>query len=487
MNYKPKILILSPYAPRQRKDWVEPLGSLYIATHMHNLGYQAKMLNPLSLNNDENKLMEVMKDFEVIGISAYTCNANSCATLLNNFKNKYPEKLTVVGGHHITNETASNYVAVNQGIDAVIIGYGEIPFAKLVSDWFNERNNLINIPNIVFRHPESGKIYKNEKSYFEAPIKTTPNRKLELFNHNLEIEGQYGDISQEAVVVFSFGCSNSCHYCSIKQKIRFREIDQTADEIEELYHQGKKIIWFADINHFVIPQKVKQLNDELKKRKVIIKKHALLDPSITIKNPDEILKIIEEGNYIGLFFGRDVATNSEAKMYGRTLGCDIRDVEKEKKYFFIFIEKCIKRGIQPIVSYMFAHPKNTIEETELKMQEVIFLDSIGARVSIYTHTPFPETRARAELFSKGLIPNENLNAWDKYDLMFWPVYNYLDQRVRSWVVKTGNSFRTLRQSNYRGNAKLMAGLVHLNRSKLNIPPRLKKEINQAQKIINYIN
>jgi len=96
-----------------------------------------------------------------------------------------------------------------------------------------------------------------------------------------------------------------------------------------------------------------------------------LDPWVTVSNPEKILKLIKEGHYVGLFFGRDAVTNKEAKMYGRTLGCDIRDVEKEKKYFFDFIKKCVKMNIKPIVSYIFAHPLNTMEETEFKMQEVL--------------------------------------------------------------------------------------------------------------------
>lgn len=166
----------------------------------------------------------------VIGFSTYVWNYEYNKTFAEKIKEKYPECITIFGGHNISN-TSSEQLREYPFIDFLIHGEGEIAFANILTHLVTD-GNFSSVPNISYR---SGR-----------EIIKTPSVPIETLDYpSPYLDGWFDDILRTDKMRFSVlfetnrGCPFKCAYCdwgSIGLGMRRFPMERVVSELE----------WFAD-------------------------------------------------------------------------------------------------------------------------------------------------------------------------------------------------------------------------------------------------
>jgi len=177
----------------------------------------------------------------VIGISFMSCDFNAANKAIDCIKEVSTDCKIVVGGVHPS--VATEEVAANNRIDYIIVGEGEISFAKLLNDIENDSN--------------SSRIIIGEK----PDLNELPFEDRELYDYNTSIKftnfpGFYK--APMVSMVASRGCPFNCAFCAphaktiFGPKVRYQSVDNVIQEIGELYEKYKfKSLAFYDYSFFL--------------------------------------------------------------------------------------------------------------------------------------------------------------------------------------------------------------------------------------------
>ena len=90
------------YPPGKTSFITPPLGLMYLGAYLKKAGHVPEILDFLLNKFDEDLLFEKVKKAELIGISAVTPLIANAIKLANLIKDKFPEKIIVLGGPHPT-------------------------------------------------------------------------------------------------------------------------------------------------------------------------------------------------------------------------------------------------------------------------------------------------------------------------------------------------------------------------------------------------
>lgn len=174
--------------------------------------------------------LATMEDPAVVGFSTYIWNYMYNLEFARRLKEKYPDCVTVFGGHNVSN-TSCGQIDEYPFIDFLIHGEGEEAFRSILKHLITDKD-YSQIPNISFR--KDGKSVKN-------PYKPV----VSLDFPSPYLEGWFDDIVENDDITFSAlletnrGCPFSCAYCdwgAHKGKILKFPLERVVAEME----------WFAD-------------------------------------------------------------------------------------------------------------------------------------------------------------------------------------------------------------------------------------------------
>lgn len=244
------LLIATPSSPQSigadQYFLHEPLALEYIGAGVRK-NHDVKILD-LRI---ERNLWETLAAFkpDVIGCSAYTADVAVVKQLFSDVKEKHPQILTVVGGHHATGMPMDFF---DRSADVVVVGEGSRPFKK-ICDCYEEHRDLGEIENIYYRKNGQMKFTRKEA---HPPLDTLPLPARELtadYREKYKFLLLSGPVSV-ALVRGSTGCTHRCKFCSIStvlnRKMYTRSIDKIIEELSCL--QETYIFWVDDeflINH----------------------------------------------------------------------------------------------------------------------------------------------------------------------------------------------------------------------------------------------
>ena len=172
-------------------------------------------------------VMDKISEPFLVGFSNYFWNYKYNLKMAELIKEKYPECITVFGGHQIPRNT--EYLEKYSCIDVLIFGEGEIPFTRMLRA-FNKGNQLEDIPNIAFRKSD-GSVVKNEDKCegadgYPSPYLTGIFDKLLNVPEGLEFNAQL-----ETNRGCPYHCS-FCDWCDYDLPMRVFPIEQVKKDLE---------------------------------------------------------------------------------------------------------------------------------------------------------------------------------------------------------------------------------------------------------------
>lgn len=396
------------------KPLISPIGLEYVGEYLRNNGVSVFVFD-LSFQKGLKKYIDKIKP-DFIGITIR--NTDDCSFPSSNFFLPKIKKLI----NYIKNLTASPIIIGGVGFSVMpesILEYlnldfgiyhdGEEAFLKFI----NKYPNLVDVPNLIYR--ENGKYRRNKQEFFDL-------KKLDL-KRNLFDNKRYFKKGGMAGVETKRGCIKNCIYCadllSKGKKLRLRNKESVAEEIERLYEMGINYFHLCD-SEFNIPYyHAIDVSKEIIKRK--INKKIFWYCYCSPKEFDlDLAKLMKSAGCVGINFGVDSAVDEILKTLKRDF--EVKDLINTGKV-------CHKMKIIFMFDLLLGGPEEdekTIKET-IKIMKKIKPDVVGTAIGvrIYEGTGFGNL-IKKEGISKG---NKNLYGFAENNEHFLKPIFYISPRI----------------------------------------------------------
>jgi len=423
MRYRKVLLLNAAYKKNYYDLQAElPVGLGYIAEALKREGIEYDVLD-MDLGYKFKDLVEKVFSFkpELIGLSMMSPCYKNNYELIGKIKNKFPSVDLVVGGPHIS-LMKEKVMEGCRGIDLGVLGEGEMTMVKLCRG-----EELKSIKGLLFR--EDGEIINTGPCDFIQDLDFLGFPKYERFEL-----GMYKDVHRDKKLRIplstSRGCPYSCTFCmgyiSLGKKFRPRSVESVVKEMEYWYQEGHKDIRIIDDNFTMRKERVYEICDEIKKKKLSDLRLSCDNGIRADKVDKDLLLRMREVGFWKLDFGVEAGNNRILK-----------NIKKKEK--IEVIEEAIKVacevGFDVELTFLIGSPGETWSDIQDGVDLALKYPIVSAEW--YHIEPYPGTKLHEWLRERGFIvkaPHEYLNSHSRrrnYPIFITPELSLKD-RKKAW-------------------------------------------------------
>lgn len=410
-----------------------PLGIAALAAFIREKGFCVAAIDAVAHDLTFEMIMKAIEREcpRAIGISSTTPHFHRAVTLAEMIRDRFPEKLLLIGGHHAT-IMPMQVMKEYKCFDILVFGEGELTVLDILERFKNtefnkrkflERDVLQNIKGIVFR--DGQEVIVNGQRDVIHDLDILPYPALDLYPRDkyLPLPNQY---KRKPVIhmVNIRGCPFNCSFCSNRaifgKNIRKRSPKKVLEEI--MYNMKTyraKEISFWDDTMTADKKWIHEFCDRLIENKLDITWTGL--GRVGTVNL-ELLKKMKKAGCWNLFYGfesgnQDLLDNIKK---GITLQ-QIRDTVKWTK----------EAGIEIRASFMLALPGETPEKAQKTIDFAIELDPDYVQFSVTT--PYPGTHLWDNIRKYGTV-EADFSKYHGWEAVFVP-YGYKDRETITKIAK----------------------------------------------------
>jgi radical SAM superfamily enzyme YgiQ (UPF0313 family) len=378
------VLLINPGVPPSEVfaevEKLPPLGLAYLAAVLEQNGVDCDIHDNYLMQWDNERVAELAKDYDVIGITCLTATSLEAIKLAKLLKHKY----LICGGPHATlfPQQMVKY------FDCVVVGEGE----KVITD--------------IVKHRLSGIVEGIRTEVLDGlPLPARRKLPMEAYPH----KNEFLKADRVYSVNTSRGCPFNCSFCSVRiiwgRTYRSFTPERVRNELQHLVERyGANGIYFREDNFTFDRKRVERICELIKPMNL-----EWLCESRVEHLDEELIKTMRDAGCKGMWFGTESGSNRVLKMLHKGV-----DKERAIETFRL----CQKYKIKTGASFMLGLP----EETKKEMYETLAfahkLDSYWTWFNYYLGIP------GSELYEK--IINEKL-------------YERLDERKFAWIRVDGMS------------------------------------------------
>ncbi len=401
------LLIQVPLPANQRHKRIIPLGISYLASYLMreqpevNVGILDAQVQSLNYYQTLSKTLE--RNWDVIGISYWTVQAQFARNLTRAIKSARPDAFVVHGGVHPTIKPDE---ALDAGADCVVLNEGEITFTELV-DARRHGRPTADIAGIAFKR--DGELVRTDPRPFIHDLDSIPYPAWELlpiekYKMPLHVVG-----GERMPVIGSRGCPYACAFCCSpliwKRRVRWRDPAKVVDEMEALNERyGFTYFHFWDDNITMNESYIRGLCNELIDRKLGFRWVGLDRAEHLNRHPD-VLKLMQQAGCVGIEVGVESANPDTLLHIHKNQAVDEN---------YIALKNQREAGLYPLYTCMAFNPGESIVGYYLQKQ---FLDEAQRGHDWYEHfhpfsfplymgqfsTPYPGTELHDEAPHLGMV------------------------------------------------------------------------------------
>ena len=324
---------------------------------------------------------EEMENPSVVGFSNYCWNTEYNLALASEIKKRYPDCITVFGGHNIPQNT--DFLEKYPQIDYLCFGEGEVTFGALLEAF--DSGNAENVPNIAYR--KNGEVFMSETKSICMPDYASPYLDG-WFDPILE---KYPHIEFNTILETSRGCPNHCAYCDwgpLMEKIRFFSLEKVLAESEWIGRNKIRFVWGADAN-FGIGKNDLTIADALVAAKEKYGYPERVRINYSKGNSERVREIVRRFNRKGIDReGATISLQSLSPVVLENIGRKNMSLEKFREHFSVYHEE----GLQVYSELILGLPGETYDS---------FVDGICKLFEIGQHFIF-------EVYHCIVLPNSEL-------------------------------------------------------------------------------
>ncbi len=396
-----KVLLVKP---NNLADHIQPsLGLGYLATQIRK-DHDVVIYDCIKENtsNEEMKDVVAKHDPDLIGVQCYTFDTPKVFRMLKIIKEAFPEKITVVGGAHISSIPSESFEQFHPYVDYAFNSESEIGFPKFLSALESKEKVFDGIEGLIWKNQE-GKIVQNPPAFVQD-LDALGFPAWDLMPPETYPESQHGAFYEKfpiAPIMTTRGCPYSCKFCSAPRmsgkQLRHHSVEYIQKHITMLYERGVREFHIVDDNFTFDMDYCKSVL-----RGIIDLK---LDISLATPNgirmdrlDDEILELMKEaGQYLVTVAIESGSDRILKKMKKATT------VEKMRQNVALIK----KHGFSVAAFFILGYPGETREEMNATIRLSKELGVI--RANFFTYLPLPGTESYNELVASGEIEKVDWN------------------------------------------------------------------------------
>jgi radical SAM superfamily enzyme YgiQ (UPF0313 family) len=394
-------LLINPQTNYSRERILPPLGLMYIASALENIGISVKILDAFVLNFSHEKVIETIKKEspKFIGIYSNVLNFNECKKLIKSIKKLLPESYIILGGPFSSSFPYYSMKEIPE-LDFCIIGEGERTIIDIVQK-IDKKSLIENIKGIAFR--KNNKIHITKKCNLIKDLDSIPFparhlipiKKYKFLPH----EFRYTPIT---TMICSRGCPFYCSFCSksvFGNKYRVRNPKAVISEIINVINDYSiKEILFLDDTFGLNKSWNEKFCGLLIKEKLDITWSC--ETRIDIMNKKILLKMAKAGCW-SILYGLESGDQRLLNLLNKRITIDkIRKVVSLTK----------DANISVRASFILGLPTETKQETIKTIKFAKLLNPIYAQFHLLA--PFEGTQIYDICKKEGKILNKNYFDYD---------------------------------------------------------------------------
>lgn len=439
--YKLKMKLLLVFPPQEKAvtprfktclqegvGFLPPIGLLSLATYIEHKGLaEVEVLDCLAEGISHSDLPHKIRKSnpDIVGISAMTHTLPDAVETIKAVKDIDPDLPVILGGPHTSVFPVES--ARLPGVDYVVLGEGEIPLAGLLTA-LGEGTDPSSVPGVI--KSEAGEIKGDPEPFFimDLDILPIPER------HYLPADRYYTVVSRHpptTIIISSKGCPHSCIFCHTAggKRWRGRSAKHVVDEIAACVKQGINEFFFFDENFLFSRERIKEMADEIKKRKLEI----FFDLRTRADSVDrELLELLRSMGGQRIQYGLE--SGSPRMLKALKKGILIEQSESA-------VYEAKRAGLATYASFMIGLPGETEEDLKATMDLALRLPLDYVDFSIAM--PYPHTEMYYMAQKEGLISGDPWREFAKNPgtEFFIP---YWEERLNSEELEEqlGRMFRT---------------------------------------------
>jgi radical SAM superfamily enzyme YgiQ (UPF0313 family) len=370
-----------------------PLGILYVATILKNLGTEVSVIDQSARGFSIKKTVEWVKkeDPDILGFSTLVNSGRTAALIAREVKKENPNITIVFGNFHAT-FNAERILKKYPYVDIIVRGEGEYTSLELV-ECLKKEGKLKNVLGITFR--KKNQIISTPDRPLIKDIDTLPFPDRELLGeYHATIVGAYTAPKKFTTILSSRGCVFKCRFCGARVLSRGiwrpRSVENIMEEIRLLASKGYKQLLFADDNFTLNPKRVVELCQEIRKEKTDIE--WFYEGRVDSCSYNMLREAVKAGCRI-IILGIESANQRILDYYKKRI-----TVEQSMNA----VKTARKAGMDVVVgSFIVGAPDETRQEicNTLKFAQKLAVDIPNFNIL----NAFPESQIWEELKMKGLL------------------------------------------------------------------------------------
>jgi radical SAM superfamily enzyme YgiQ (UPF0313 family) len=237
-----KILLVKPPLNRNMiaPSGGEPLELEYLAASVKE--HDVEILD-MRVDHRLQKKLEAIRP-QIVGVTGYTCDANSAKAVMREVKKFDPKVVTAVGGHHATFLPSDFDLPF---VDFVFLGMGDLTFKEFIRV-LDEGGDPRSVANIALR-TENGLSFTGSAP-IDLNLDTLPFPARQLTRHYRK---KYRDQwrNRVSMVLTSRGCPFRCHFCACWKLLNGKYFVRSPESVVEellVLPEDTDLVYFADDN-----------------------------------------------------------------------------------------------------------------------------------------------------------------------------------------------------------------------------------------------
>ncbi len=340
----------------------QPLGIAMLAAYLRQQGIDVAIFDAEAYGMTPLEAVDAIEqryEPKMVGLSAFTTKMTSAGAILREVKRRWPEVLTMAGGHHPS--AIPERTLREESVDFVIKGEGFYPVTEMMHR-LQKKEDVRGIKGLWCKNAD-GTIHNGGQApgplkLDELPLAAWDLLPMDLYRaHHWQAWGRGLDTRGFAIVNTSLGCPFACSYCSVnvvyeRHTVRYRSPVKVADEIELLINEyGVQHFEIIDDTFTTNRKHVEAICDEIISRDLGDKINAWCFSRVDRADPRFLAKMKAAGInwvFMGLESGNDTV------LLGVDKGQTVAEIRQA-------VDRVHAAGIHIGGNFVFGLPEDTTE------------------------------------------------------------------------------------------------------------------------------
>ncbi len=408
-----------------------PLGLLLIAGYLldntnHDVNVLDCQVEGLDYSNLEQRIRQF--EFDIVGITTMTFTVIDVIETIKLIKNVSPQAKIVLGGPHVSlfpNETMNL-----EGVDYLVLGEGEITFAKFLY-CIENGIDLKSVNGLVYKAKDNSIVHTGPPEIIDDLDELSfPARHLTPYREYSSLLAKRLPIT---TMITSRGCPFKCSFCHrphLGKKFRAMSAQKVVEEFEETIKLGIHEFLIYDDTFTVNQNRVKDICNLVIEKKMDI--GFDIRARVDTLN-EELLSLLRKAGCRGIHYGIEAGTEKVLKVLRKEI-----TIEKAKK----ILDMTRKYKIQTLGYFMIGAPTETLEDIYETFRVAKWLNPDLIHLTIFT--PFPGTFLYQDGLKKGIIKRDYWrefanNPTEEFSPPFWEE-NISKDELKKLIVEGYKSF-----------------------------------------------